>query len=117
MLELSNLEKAINNLEYWLYEIQNNQIMLNASDQQRDGFRAGLIQYYEVAYEASCKMIERWLKNNTTSSKLQDFFRLAYDCELIDDINAWREYKNFRNDTSHEYDEEKANTIFIIINS
>ena len=44
MLELSNLEKAINNLEYWLYEIQNNQIMLNASDQQRDGFRAGLIE-------------------------------------------------------------------------
>jgi nucleotidyltransferase substrate binding protein (TIGR01987 family) len=76
--------------------------------------QAGKIQYFEMIYELSWKMLKDYLEDqggsvNITGSK--DAIKLAFNRGIILDGQIWMDMLKSRNDTSHIYDEPTANQI------
>ena len=113
-LPLDNLAKSIDALNRSVLTSNN----LNAYDNDlQETVRAGVIQNFEVAYEQCWKMMKRWLGENIGSTYVdgvsrRELFRLAAESHLITDVERWMDYHNRRNQTSHTYDEDTAQSVF-----
>lgn len=87
-------------------------------EDMQDTLRAGVIQNFEVAYEQSWKMLQRWIKGNVSPEDAEhprtrkELFRIAAREGLIQDPAPWFEYAAARNMTSHAYDEDSALSVF-----
>jgi len=70
------------------------------------------IQRYEYTMETSWKIMKRFLKLEYGKSDVEltinNIFRFMAGYEMITDWENWRNYYAHRNDTSHEYNPEKA---------
>ncbi len=113
-LYLDSLAKSINALERCIKIAS--RLDTFESDLQ-EAVRAGVIQNFEVAYEQSWKMMERWLKENVGTVYInvhfrRELFRRAAESLLITDVSRWLNYHAARNRTSHTYDEETAQSVF-----
>ena len=81
---------------------------------------AGVIQHFEVAYELSWKMIQRWVKDNVAGDEFsmprtrKDLFRVAARYGLVDDPLPWFGYGESRNKTAHTYDQDKASEVLAV---
>ncbi len=79
---------------------------------------AGVIQNFEFVYELSIKMLKRQMEIESASPEEVDFtsfrglLRLAAEKGLVQNIEAWFEYRQMRNITSHTYDHKKAQQIY-----
>lgn len=88
------------------------------SEEMQETLRAGVIQNFEVAYEQSWKMLQRWIRNNISPEEAEhprtrkEIFRIAARKGLIQDPTPWFEYAEARNMTSHTYDEDNAICVF-----
>lgn len=106
-LTLGSFENAVKRLSEGLLRYQN-----DVSDTQ---IRDGLIQRFEFTYEASHRMLKRYLELSSASPEQFDSMPFA---ELIRSGNEqgllqgnwihWRNYREMRAKTSHTYDEETA---------
>lgn len=114
-LQLDNLEQAINTLERAINTAKRMEIW---DDDVQDTVRAGVIQNFEVAYEQCWKMMRRWLVENVGKAYVDNvntrrgLFRLAAESHLITDVERWMDYHSGRNETSHTYDEDTAQSVF-----
>ena len=114
-LQLDSLEQAIDALER---SIDTAKRMETWEDDLQDTVRAGVIQHFEVAYEQCWKMMRRWLVENVGKAYVDDvstrrgLFRLAAESHLITDVERWMDYHSGRNETSHTYDEDTAQSVF-----
>lgn len=113
-LQLDSLVKSIENLERSVITV--NRIDDTDEDLQ-ETVRAGVIQYFEVVYEQSWLMMQRWLKEKagltqTDIASKRDLFRRAAENALITDPEIWMDYHQARNSTSHTYDENAAEDVF-----
>jgi nucleotidyltransferase substrate binding protein (TIGR01987 family) len=113
-LLLNSLEQAIDALERSIKTAKRMEVW---DDDVQDTVRAGVIQNFEVAYEQSWKMMKRWLEENIGSTYVdgvsrRKLFRLAAESHLITDVERWMDYHNRRNQTSHTYDEDTAQSVF-----
>lgn len=93
--------------------------MRGLDEDQKDAIRAGLIQNFEFTYELCWKFIKRWLDNNLGSTNVdgvarRELFRLGVEHRLINDVDAWMIYHDARNETSHTYNDYKAEEVFEI---
>ena len=90
----------------------------SVDEDMQDTLRAGVIQNFEVAYEQSWKMLQRWIKSNVSPEDAEhprtrkELFRIAARKGLIQDPAPWFEYAEARNMTSHTYDEGSALSVF-----
>ena len=113
-LYLDSLAKSINALERAVKTASS----LDTFDKDlQEAVRAGVIQNFEVAYEQSWKMMERWLEENVGTVYVnvrtrRELFRRAAESLIIMDVDRWMEYHEARNRTSHTYDEETAQSVF-----
>lgn len=113
-LYLDSFAKSVNALERAIKIASR----LEVSDEDlQETIRAGVIQNFEVAYEQSWKMMERWLEENigvvyVDVRTRRELFRRAAESFLITDVNRWMNYHTARNRTSHTYDEETAQSVF-----
>ncbi len=112
-LDLTSMRKAIASLEAVLERANDDALMSSLDDVTRMGLRSGAIQNFEFTYELCWKFIKRMLEENLGSSYVdgvsrRELFRLAAESRLIDDVNLWMDYHHARNETSHTYDEVKA---------
>lgn len=77
-------------------------------------FRNSVIQTFEYSYELCYKLVRRRLMEMAAVSDeiatlcFQDVIREAARAALIDDPEAWFDYRTVRNKTSHAYQEEFA---------
>ncbi len=100
-LNLSSLVKAMQSLKL-------------ALEQPKDEFiRDAVIQRFEYTYELCWKMLRRYLMEDIGPEEVnrlsrKDLFRVAADKGLIADPATWFIYHQARNETSHIYDEKKA---------
>jgi nucleotidyltransferase substrate binding protein (TIGR01987 family) len=82
-------------------------------DLQRDG----VIQRFEYTMDLAWKFLYRFLKEHfqvdpiTIRSK-KDIFREAARLQLIADAERWFGHYEARNETSHDYNQEKADAVF-----
>jgi len=116
-LELTSIKKAIASLEAVLDRANNIELMSSLDDVTRFGLKSGVIQNFEFTYELCWKFMKRWLEENLGSTYVdgvsrRELFRMAAESHLIDDFDLWMDYHHARNETSHTYDEVKAQKVF-----
>lgn len=72
--------------------------------------RDALIQRFEFTYELAWKAMFYWLRD--AGEKVPEIVRAVlqagFKAELISDAQAWERVKEFRDATSHTYDQNKA---------
>lgn len=71
--------------------------------------RGGLIQFFEVAFELSWKMLKDYLEaGGFQVSSPREVLKQAFQSGLIKDGHTWIEALDDRNLTAHTYNEETA---------
>lgn len=109
-IDFSPLEKAINSL---------NRALVRALAAQGDEeLRDACILRFEYTFELCWKMLKRQLEQELPNQSEVDgfsyrhLFRVGAERGLVHDVEAWFDYRERRNITSHTYDEEKAAKVF-----
>jgi nucleotidyltransferase substrate binding protein (TIGR01987 family) len=109
-IDFSPLEKAINSLKRALARAT----AASGDEELRDA----CIQRFEYTFELSWKMLKRQLEQELPNpSEVDGFsyrhlFRIGAERGLVQDVEAWFDYRERRNITSHTYDEVKAARVF-----
>jgi nucleotidyltransferase substrate binding protein (TIGR01987 family) len=109
-LDFTPLEKAINSL--------NRALVRAVATLDDEELRDACIQRFEYTFELSWKMLKRQLEQELPSPTEVDgysyrqLFRIGAERGLVQDVEAWFDYRELRNITSHTYDEEKAAKVF-----
>ena len=116
-LDLSSLKKAVHSLETALDFAGSDDQLIGLSENQKDVIRAGAIQNFEFTYELCWKFMKRWLENNLGSAYVdgivrKELFRIAAEHQLVTHVPRWFKYQDARNETTHTYDEDKAQKVF-----
>ncbi len=72
--------------------------------------RDALIQRFEFTYELGGKSMFYWLRaqKEKVPEVVRQVIQTAFRAELISDANLWERIKDYRDETSHTYDERKA---------
>jgi len=109
-IDFSPLEKAISSL---------NRALARAIEARGDEeLRDACIQRFEYTFELCWKMLKRQLEQELPNpSEVDGFsyrhlFRIGAERGLVQDVEAWFDYRERRNITSHTYDEVKAAKVF-----
>lgn len=100
-----NFEKAFLLLQKYVKIVKPNEIE-----------RAGIIQFFEMAFELSWKLMKDYLES--TGFLLQsprESIKQAFQTNLIEDGHIWIDALNDRNLTAHTYDEKLALQIIEVI--
>lgn len=85
--------------------------------------RDGCIQRFEYTYELSIKLLKRYIQEESAGTEnvdqitFRDLLRISHEMGLIQEINAWFGFREARNNTSHAYNEIKAEMVFHAIPS
>lgn len=117
-LDLHPLSRAISSLSGLLDKVLDTDWMSKQDDVVRFGLQAGVIKNFEITYELCWKYMQRWIQNNFESAEAEfprtrkELFRSAAKYGLIGNSDAWFEYGDARNMTSHVYDEDKATEVY-----
>jgi len=118
LLDLSALREAIVSLHDGLEVVSDPEWFNRQSDKVQNTLIAGVIKNFEFVYEISIKMIRRRLEIGADSPtdvdkmEFRGLLRSAAERGLINNVEAWFEYRKMRNITSHTYDHEKARQVY-----
>jgi nucleotidyltransferase substrate binding protein (TIGR01987 family) len=94
-------------------------------DIEYDIYRSAVIKEFEIILEQSGKLLKKSLKPYFHSSKavdrlyFKDIFREAglHGLLEVDEVERWLEYRDNRNNTSHDYGEDLANETLVLMKS
>ncbi len=118
-IDFSPLSSAIGQLEKSLKYA--NSELAKSDPGLREQLRNSVIQCFEFTYELSHKMLKRYLESTAASpeevdlSTFQNLVRTGNEKGLLrSDWSKWRGYRQARTDSSHTYDEDKAEAVFDI---
>lgn len=117
-LELDSLKKAVSALNAVLAKSDDTEFMRGLDEVARNAIKSGAIQHFEFTYELCWKFIKRWLAVNVSPTAAdgvarRELFRLAAENRLIDDVEQWMRHHEARNQTSHTYDLEIAESVYV----
>jgi nucleotidyltransferase substrate binding protein (TIGR01987 family) len=114
-LDISNLKKCIESLQNCVKDFQN-----STNTSIKEYIKDACVKRFEYTVETSWKIMKKYLKleygKNEKELTMNNIFRFMEGYGLIKSWEKWRYYYDKRNDTSHEYNKEKANEILTIIN-
>ena len=75
--------------------------------------KTGAIQCFEYSYELSWKFMKKILyKKGLDYRNPKDVFRASAQNSLIEDPEIWFHFIDLRNETSHTYDDKRADEVF-----
>lgn len=118
-LDYSSLQNAISQLEKSL-EYANSPIA-QTDPGLFEQLRNSVIQCFEFTYELSHKMLKRYLEETAANpeeidvSSFQNLIRTGSEKGLLrSDWLLWKEYRQARTNSSHTYDEDKAEAVYRI---
>jgi nucleotidyltransferase substrate binding protein (TIGR01987 family) len=79
-------------------------------EDETDIVRDSIVKRFEVTFEMAWKTMFRFLadKGEKVATKAWDVIPVAFESLLISDADLWHQMREYRNDTSHEYNEAKA---------
>lgn len=86
----------------------------SADPRWRDTLVAGVVQHFEFTFELSWKMLKRQLEREMPSpsdldgASYRELFRVGHERGLVAAVEAWFEFRELRNITSHTYARDKA---------
>lgn len=117
-LDLTSFKEAITSLEEGLAVVKDAVWFHRQSPPVQNTLIAGVIQNFEFVYEIGVKMIRRRIELDPASpsevdfTDFRDLLRTAAEKGLIENVEAWFEYRKMRNVTSHTYDHKKAQKVY-----
>ena len=82
-------------------------------------FRTSAIHSFEYCYELSSNLIRRYVEKVVVDTddvrhlNFRDYMRVAAEYGLIDYLEDWVEFREWRNNTSHAYDPDIAEELFV----
>lgn len=83
--------------------------------------RDACIQRFEYTYELCIKMMKRYIEQEMPISEkvdqmnYRDLLRIAAEIGLITHAELWFQYREARNQTSHAYNEIKAQSVYDVL--
>lgn len=81
--------------------------------------RDSVIQRFEYSYELAVRLLKRKLQEGLESASeidrlsFRDLVRVGAERGFVSDPQAWFRFREMRNVTSHAYDDEKAESVFL----
>ena len=115
-LDLTNIKNAIATLEEAI-----NYYNTDVEQPIKNMYADSCIQRFKYTYELSRKIMKKYLKLffNKTEQELtiKNIFRYMQGYGLIKDWTKWVEYNDARNNTSHEYNLNKAQFVLTVLQS
>lgn len=84
-----------------------------AQDARNEVERAGVVKAFEVCFELVHPILRRILKLRgiKVSPSVKEVFRTAGSVGLIDNVEIWLNFKDWRDDTAHSYDGKIATDV------
>lgn len=113
-LSLINLENSFNTLKecYRDYSCQPDEKLQNY-------IKDSCIKRFEYTYETAKKIMNKFLKKEYDKTEkdlsINNIFREMYGLNLIENFENWTEYRELRNLTSHEYNDNNTYKIIDVI--
>lgn len=105
-------QQSFFNLKNALIALEKGVGIKNPSDIEK----AGIIQFYEIAFELAWKTIKDYLEAGGYLVKSpREALKQAYQIELISEGEIWLDALDDRNLTAHIYDEQTADKIVVRI--
>lgn len=85
--------------------------------EENDIVRDSIIQRFEFTYEMAWKAMFRLLTNKgeRLAAKAWAVLPVAFESLLIEDAETWDRMRDYRNETSHEYNQIKAREVAIFV--
>ncbi|HRK26382.1 MAG TPA: nucleotidyltransferase substrate binding protein [Chitinophagales bacterium] len=118
----SNYTKALLKLEQAVVKVKEDYALdengkIDEDDFLDDIIKEGVIQRFEYTHELAWNVIKDFLENagNTNIFGSRDATREAFAAGLIENGDVWMDMIKSRNKTSHTYNEETADEIFLKI--
>jgi nucleotidyltransferase substrate binding protein (TIGR01987 family) len=114
----SNFKKAYAKLDEAVQLLNNHSENINQKDIKLiEIYREGLIQRFEYTHELAWNVMKDFLaeSGNAEIFGSKDASRAAFKAGLITDGDMWMEMIKCRNLTSHSYDEQTVDQIFLKI--
>lgn len=91
------------------------------SDLDKEGISESVIQRFETCYDTVWKHIKKYLEAELgipdVPNSPKPVLRLAYENNVIENIEHWIDYANARVATAHDYSEEKLKSALEKIDS
>ena len=109
-LDFSALNNALTSL--------NKALAKSAAAPDDEELRDACIQRFEYSFELCWKMLKRQLEQELPSPaeidgySYRQLFRVGAERGFVDDVEAWFDYRELRNITSHTYDEAMAGKVY-----
>lgn len=118
-IDFSSLGSAISQLEKSLQYASSP--MAQKDPGLFEQLRNSVIQCFEFTYELSHKMLKRYLEETAASpdeidlSTFQNLIRTGNEKGILrSDWSRWKEYRQARTDSSHTYDQDRAEVVYKI---
>ena len=88
-------------------------------ESETDITRDALIQRFEFTYELGWKSMFYWLRaqKENVPEVVRQVIQAAFRAGLIIDADLWERIKDYRDETSHTYDEQKAIEVSAFVRS
>jgi len=118
-IDITPLEKALGELEEGLKILDSK--VWGDNDAIRRNHERGVVQAFEFTYGVALNLLRRQMNEISGDSKkikrleFMDFLRAAADHEFIPDAQRFFEYREKRNLTSHNYDEEVMRQLLAVL--
>ncbi len=114
-INLSPLEKTIRSLESSLLVYDKYE---NTEDKElKVSLKESVIKSFEMCYEMSRSLMDRYLKEYTDEKvdqmTIHDIFRHGEKNGILSSAEIWFDYRKKRNQTSHVYDINIAEEVFL----
>ena len=108
-MDYIQLETAIKRFEEMLEAYRGND---ERQPLEQEAIQDSLIKRFEYTLEVAWKACKRHLEEEgfteATTGSPKSIMRLALEAGLITDLEGWLGYIDFRQNTSHDYSEDKA---------
>ncbi|MBI5185892.1 MAG: nucleotidyltransferase substrate binding protein [Nitrospinae bacterium] len=118
-IDYSSLGKAINRLEKSIQYADSPTAKVDPGLFEQ--LRNSVIQCFEFTYELSHKLLKRYLEETSASPDefdlgvFQNLIRIGNEKGMLrSDWPRWKAYRQARADSSHAYDEDKADAVYQI---
>lgn len=94
-------------------------LMEALAENETSFLRDSIIQRFEITFEMAWKTLFRYLvdRGESVAAKAWDVLPVAFESKLIADPQLWDKMREYRNDSSHEYNEAKAIELSAFIRS
>lgn len=115
-MDYIQLETAIKRFEEMLEAYRSND---KRQSLEQEAMQDSLIKRFEYTLEVAWKTCKRHLEEEgfteATTGSPKSIMRLALKAGLITDLEGWLGYIDVRQNTSHDYSEDKAEQVFDIV--